>query len=386
MLRTLDLFSGCGGLSYGLAQAGYNIIAACEKDNWASETYTYNHPDVEMICQDIRDISLDFWRDKYNGKIDLIAGGPPCQGFSISGKRQYGIISETNSLVTNFINVVSVVEPTFVLIENVKGFKTGSLSKDKKVFDYLLLTLEALGYHVYHDTINAEDYGVPSLRSRVFIIGSKIELLKPPFPSKTHLVSVDEAISDLPFLEANEGIEGLVRYNNKPENDYQKKMREGSFGVFNHVSMKHTQRLVDRFKTIPQGEGSYRLGRKNNSGEIVTVYKMNNQRLKSNKPAQCITANFQSTFIHPIQHRNLTAREAARLMGFPDRFIFKGKRTQMSSKFLKKYNREHEDFLSQYNQIGNSVPPLLAELIGSSLLNSIPRDFFSSFKMDKNSI
>ncbi|WP_371373638.1 DNA cytosine methyltransferase [Thalassotalea aquiviva] len=378
-LKVLDLFAGCGGLSSGLEMAGLEVLAACEIDQWAADTYRHNHPNVEVIQKDISSIEKGFWKNKFNGKVDIVAGGPPCQGFSVSGKRQYGIIAETNSLVTDFLRVVEEVDPNYVIVENVKGFKTGSISKNKKVFDYLNDSLESLGFNVYHRTLNAEEYGVPSLRSRIFIIASKIQLDE-PFLAPTHspdaihglqpLVTVDEAISDLPELNASEGVEDSQEYKTNFRNEYQKKMRLNSKAVYNHVSMKHTSRLVERFKSMEQGHSSYRIGRKTDEKK-VTSYKMNNQRLFGNKPSLCITANFQSTFIHPTQHRNLTAREAARLMSFPDSYIFKGKRTQMSSKFLKKHGREHEDFLSQYNQIGNAVPPLLGRAVANGLLESI---------------
>ncbi len=373
-LRVLDLFAGCGGLSLGFQQAGHEIVAACEIDQWAADTYRENHGGLEFIQEDIQCLPKNFWKNKYRNKIDLVAGGPPCQGFSVSGKRQYGLISDTNSLVTDFLRVVEEVDPSYVLVENVKGFKTGSLSNNRKVFDFLVDSLKALGYYVYHDTLNAEEYGVPSLRARVFIAGSKNELCASPFPhsnfAKKAKVTAWDAISDLPPLSAKEGTEEKQTYQSRPQNDFQANMRQGSKGVYNHVAMKHTQRLVDRFETIEQGQCSYRIGRKT-TGEKVTTYKSNNQRLYAGKPSLCITANFQSTFIHPYQHRNLTAREAARLMTFPDTFILRGKRTQMSSKFLKKYGREDEDFLSQYNQIGNAVPPLLGKKIGEALQEAI---------------
>ena len=381
-LNVLDLFSGCGGLSLGLQNAGFNIIAACEKDQWAADTYRYNHTGVEVLQKDISLIEDGFWANKFRGRIDLVAGGPPCQGFSVSGKRQYGVIAETNSLVTDFLRVVKEVQPNYVLVENVKGFKTGSISKNKKVFDYLKETLEELGYYVYYTTLNAEKFGVPSLRSRVFVIASKHKFNTEPFPAPTHsvtpieslkpVITVEQALSDLPKINAGEGSEEGQTYHCSTMNDYQKSMRKKAKLVFNHVAMKHTSRLVERFQNMEQGHSSYRIGRKTNE-EKVTSYKMNNQRLLCDKPALCITANFQSTFVHPTQNRNLTAREAARLMSFPDSYVFKGKRTQMSSKFLKKHGREHEDFLSQYNQIGNAVPPLLAEAVAKELIVAISK-------------
>jgi DNA (cytosine-5)-methyltransferase 1 len=172
-----------------------------------------------------------------------------------------------------------------------------------------------------------------------------------------------DAISDLPVLGAGEGTDGLQPYSTSAGNSYQRLMRQGSRNVANHVAMRHTSRLVERFQQIKPGDSAY------TSSTGATVYKSNNQRLIPELPSLCITANFQSTYVHPHQHRNLTAREAARLMTFPDWYIFKGKRTLMSKALLMKYDRHSEANLSQYNQIGNAVPPLLAQAVGESLVS-----------------
>ena len=378
--KVLDLFAGCGGLSLGLTQAGFDVVGAVEIDQWAADTYRYNHSGVEVIQADIRSVDDVTLRAHFGGKIDLVAGGPPCQGFSFSGKRQFGHVKEQNSLVEEFIRVVAVVSPKMVLIENVSGFRTGQLKPGNPVMCYLATALNQLGYEFAVRVLQAVDYGVPSLRSRIFVVASRVGFPRSPFPLPTHsadpridatpFVSVLDAISDLPELRAAEGIDAYVPYDSPPLNSYQEEMRIGSSGVANHIAMKHTPRLVDRFRALPQGVKGYDLGRKASPSEngTVTVYKSNNQRLVADEPSLCITANFQSTYVHPFQPRNLTAREAARLMSYPDTFYFCGKRTQMSSGFLKKYGREHEDFLSQYNQIGNSVPPRLAHAIGQELL------------------
>ena len=121
VMRALDLFAGCGGLSFGLHHAGFQVVAAAERDDWAVETYRQNFADVEILHGDIREVSAATWRRRFRGSIDLLAGGPPCQGFSISGKRQYGETSVTNRLVINFLGVVEAVRPKAVLLENVGG-------------------------------------------------------------------------------------------------------------------------------------------------------------------------------------------------------------------------------------------------------------------------
>ncbi len=367
--KAIDLFAGCGGLSLGLANAGFEIVFANEIDQWAAETYRVNHPSTELVQGDIHDISKTDWR-ALRGEIALVAGGPPCQGFSVSGRRQYGEISSQNTLVESFLDVVEQVEPQLVLIENVAGFRTAKLRPNTPALAFVLNRLAGLGYDTRVQTLQATDFGVPSLRSRLFVIGQLKRLSSDPFPLPTHAikdrkhpVGCLDAISDLPPIHAGEGQEAIVPYRNSAANGYQAAMRQDALGVCNHVAMKHTPRLVERFATIPQGQSSYRM-----SDQNITVYKSNNQRLFADIPSLCITANFQSNYIHPVLNRNLTAREAARLMSYPDTFLFKGKRTLMSKKFLEKYDRAHEAGLSQYNQIGNSVPPLLAEALGASLI------------------
>lgn len=376
-MRVLDLFAGCGGLSLGLSQAGFDIKSAIEIDKWAGETYAFNHPDVELYVKDINHFSDQEIIDKFTGAIDVIAGGPPCQGFSVSGKRQYGLHKKENKLLFDFLRYVEIIKPRLFIIENVRGLVSAKGIDRKKVIDQILGDLNGLGYHVYSEVLQAADYGLPQYRSRVFIVGSLCELSK-PFPDKTHgpemnrpPLSVVDAISDLPLIRAREGTDGPQEYTQNPRTDYQRLLRMGSDYVYNHEAMKHTKRLVERFSKIPPGGKGYDFGRGHKKHDFVTVYKSNNQRLLSEAPSLCITANFQSTYIHPYLNRNLTAREAARIMSYPDSYVFKGKRTQMSSSLLKKEGRESENFLSQYNQIGNSVPPLLACVIGKNLLNQI---------------
>lgn len=383
--NVLDIFAGCGGLSLGLSQAGWNIVAANEIDQWASDTYRLNHPNVEHLLCDVRNLSTEYLKYNFAGLIDLVVGGPPCQGFSVSGKRQYGHIKEQNQLVSEYIRVIRAVRPKMALLENVGGFRTGHMQPGNPVMKYLEAEFSELGYELTAKVLQAADFGVASLRSRVFVVASRIGLSDDVFPKQTHArsatkllkrhVSVWDAIGDLPEVKAAEGQEGPVSYASKPLCDYQRRLRQGSNGVYNHVAMKHTPPLVERFKALPQGGSGYGLGRSDavDIKKQVTIYKSNNQRLVADLPSLCITANFQSTYVHPYQPRNLTAREGARLMGYLDSFVFLGKRTQMSSSFLKKYGREHEDFLSQYNQIGNSVPPPMAKEIGRTLLEFLER-------------
>jgi len=376
-LAVLDLFAGCGGLSLGLQQAGFRIVAAVEKDVWASETYAHNHPDTELLSVGVETLTTEFLRRRFRGHVDVIVGGPPCQGFSVSGKRQYGVFLDKNRLIHEYIRAVDAVAPSMFLLENVRGFTSASLDGRERALGVLLGGLEGLGYHLYSAVLQAVDFGLPQYRSRLFVIGSREELSDSPFPAVTHAarsrgglapyLSIMDAISDLPIIHAGEGTDGSQPYTKKPNNEFQALMRRGSTLVFNHQAMKHTQRLVDRFADIKPGGSAYKLGSEGDTAP-VTVYKSNNQRLVPSLPSLCITANFQSNYVHPVLHRNLTAREAARLQTFPDSFVFKGRRTLMSSTLLAAEGRHEENHLSQYNQIGNAVPPLLARVLGERLL------------------
>ena len=376
--KALDLFAGCGGLSLGLENAGFEIAVANELDHWAAQTYEANHQRVRMVRADIRGVRRSVWKE-LAGEIDLVAGGPPCQGFSVTGRRQYGEVPEQNTLVESFLGVVSLVKPRLVLLENVAGFRTAQLRPGVKALPFTLRRLEEMGYFARAELLQAADFGVPSLRSRLVVVGSRAPWPKQIFnPSHSdqnerlpRYLGCMDAISDLPVIEAGEGVEEIAPYGCAPQNGYQREIRTGSRGVRNHVAMRHTAKLVERFAKIAPGMSSYHL-----DGD-VTVYKSNNQRLIASVPSLCVTANFQSNYVHPMLNRNLTAREAARLMSYPDTFIFQGKRTLMSRKFLEKYGRSDEAGLSQYNQIGNSVPPILARAIGAALmrqLNSSDRD------------
>lgn len=382
-LNSLDLFAGAGGFTLGLHKAGIKTKAAIEIDRFAVETFEYNFPDVDVFHRDITSFSEEEIKQNF-GNVDILVGGPPCQGFSVAGPSQYGILDDRNNLVLEFLRFVSTIKPKMVVMENVKNFLNGKLPSKDKVIDVVCFKLKALGYKVKTEVLYAPDYGVPQSRTRFFVFAvlenSNLEF---PTPIKTHgkflkpYVTVGQAISDLPYIAASEGFEASpekFEYNPINLSDYQKEMRKANTGIFNHVAMKHTPRLIERFKHIPQGGSLLDVpkehGQRVRNGADLDHrprFKMNNQRLSPSNISHCVTASFQSTFVHPDLNRNLTAREGARLQSFPDDFIFKGPRTLMSKKLLIRENREDEIGLSQYNQIGNSVPPLLAEAIGLAI-------------------
>ena len=365
-MNVVDLFSGCGGLALGLKWSGFKTLLASDVDENCEKTYTYNFPNVPFVKDDLRHITTQQIKSIISEPVDVVVGGPPCQGFSLANKNRNKVKHDPrNELFYEFVRVVTDLQPKAFVMENVRGL----LSMQKgKVIQLMKAEFEnaGIGYQVDYRVLLASDYGVPQNRQRVIMIGVRKDLEKTPvFPQKTYEnpVTVWEAISDLPQIKACEG-EVKMTYETKPQNAYQDFMRESSHSVFNHVAMRHTQRLIDRFQVIKAGQSlahvptehsAVKRGKPTEKSKIV--FSQNNQRLHANKPAPTIAASFQSNFIHPYLHRNFTAREGARLQSFPDDFVFQGMRTKMS----------WEKGLSQYQQIGNAVPPLLGYAIGNTI-------------------
>lgn len=390
-LDVVDLFAGAGGFALGFQLAGYNISCALEIDQWASETIRYNHPCVNVINDDIRKFQTEGEiRSVCSDEPLVIIGGPPCQGFSIAGPAQKDPRDPRNSLFQEYARWVGVLRPKIFVMENVKGLLTRRNSNGELVVDIIKKTFEQLDYKVEIWILNSLAYGVPQIRERIFIVGNRIGLESIGTPPMTHtfarvqdnhqfsllnnqnefaFINLIDSISDLPELFANEGQEAQD-YLLPPQNEYQRAMRKGSETLYNHVAMQHSHRLVERFKQIKWGESSsdvseeYRARKRNGNGEVSeSSYDQNNRRLHPNKPSHTITASFYANFIHPFQHRNLTAREGARIQSFPDWYRFMGKKTVPSHSLLLREGRLAERHLCQYNQIGNAVPPLLAKAI-----------------------
>ncbi len=371
-LTSFDLFSGCGGLTKGFSMAGVRSIFASDIDENCQKTFATNFPGVPFLCKDITQIAKEEV-DALTGNAvpDIIIGGPPCQGFSLANKRRNLVADDPrNRLFYGFVKFINWYSPRAFVMENVKGLLS---MKDGAVIETILDAFRNAGdfggYDVEYKVLLASDYGVPQNRERVIIIGTRHDLgLHPRHPEPLaldHRVTVDEAISDLPQIEACQGNE-VMNYPTTPQNAYQTLMRENMQYVTNHVAMHHTPRLIERFKAIQPGQslvdvwethGSVKRGAPGEKSDVK--FGQNNQRLFGNQPAPTIAASFQSNFIHPHLNRNFTAREGARLQSFPDDFIFEGMRTKMS----------WEKGLSQYQQIGNAVPVLMAKAIGECVIN-----------------
>lgn len=375
-LTSIDLFSGCGGLTKGFSMAGIRSIFASDIDENCEKTFKRNFPDVPFLCGDITQITKDEV-DRIIGNVrpDIIIGGPPCQGFSLANKRRNKVADDPrNRLFYGFVKFINWYSPKVFVMENVKGLLS---MKNGQVLETILEEFghagEFGGYDLAHGVLLASEYGVPQNRERVIIIGTRRDLgLHPELPRPfvlDHKITVDEAISDLPQIEASQGFE-VMDYPLEPQNDYQRMMRQNMQYVTNHIAMHHTPRLIERFRAIQPGQslidvwethGAVKRGAPGEKSNIK--FSQNNQRLFGNMPAPTIAASFQSNFIHPHLNRNFTAREGARLQSFPDDFIFEGMRTKMS----------WEKGLSQYQQIGNAVPPLLAKAIAECIINLLER-------------
>lgn len=368
-MNVIDLFAGCGGLSLGFEMAGFKIPVAIEKDEWASETYKKNHPKTKVITQDITKIvELSDVLPRKNTRVDGIIGGPPCQGFSLSGNRDKN--DPRNSLFMEFVRFVAFFKPKFFVMENVTGILSMKTKNNKRVKDLIEEEFSSVGYNLEVFTLNAAEFGVPQSRVRVFFIGLRNDIpydkdkIKPKgFLFSDNQISIEDAIMDLPQLKAGEGTD-VMPYSSQATTDYQIWARQDSNEIYNHVTMKHTKRLIERFEQIKYGQSVADVSRehqqrKRGEADKISdrVYSQNNMRPYPDKPSPTIPASFQSNFVHPYLNRNYTAREGARLQSFPDTYIFCGKRTTMS----------WEKNLSQYQQIGNAVPPLLAKAIAKSI-------------------
>lgn len=348
----IDLFAGVGGLSLGFEMEGFDILLANEFDQSIATAYKENHKSTNVVVGDITSLDLSKVFGEYVNKIDVVIGGPPCQGFSQKGKRKT-INDERNFLFKHYVEVVKFVKPKYFVMENVPNLLTAEkgffLNEIKGLF-------KGYGYSIRYGVLNAADYGVPQNRRRAIIIGKYLatppEL---PLPCKQK-VTIWDAISDLAYLESGEG-EFEQEYRNLPKSDYEKKMRKGSKILYNHMATKHSALALERLSLIPPNAGKEVLPK-----EHITksVYSGTWSRMKQNDVAVTITTRFDTPssgkFTHPFLNRAITVREAARLQSFPDTFKFIGSK------------------MSQMKQVGNAVPPLLARKIARVIMNDIKRD------------
>lgn len=348
----IDLFAGVGGLSLGFEKQGFNVLMANEYDESIADAYSKNHKGTKMIVGDITSLDLKETFGSYAGKVDVVIGGPPCQGFSQKGQRKT-IHDERNFLFKYYVAVVELVKPRYFVMENVPNLLTAEKGYFFREIEELF---NKMGYSLEHGVLNAADYGVPQNRRRAIIIG-KLNGNAPKLPApQNKKVTIWDAISDLAFLESGEGTE-TQEYKNVPETEYQKKLRGNSTVLYNHIATKHSPVALERLAMIPPNAGKEVLPE-----EHITksIYSGTWTRMRKDEISVTITTRFDTPssgkFTHPYLDRAITVREAARIQSFPDDFQFTGNKG------------------SQMKQVGNAVPPLLAAAIASVIMNDIKED------------
>ena len=355
--KVIDLFAGVGGLSYGFAHdQDFQILAANEILPPMAQAYSSNHPTVKMYNKDIKDFSLnDLTNDLgiKKGDIDIIVGGPPCQAYSTVGKRL--IDDPRGKLFQEYYRILKEVKPRIFVFENVKGL----LSMQKGDLIKTIISLfESIGYHMQMKLLNAADYGAPQIRERVILVGTlderqfkypkpthyNPELGKPADPSLKPYVTLGEALGDLPSIKTGES---ATEYACEPQNDYQRLMRANApEKIQEHEVPKNNAKLVALMEALPDGGSPKDIPESlRPSSGFANCY----CRLWWDKPSTTITRNLgcpsSSRCVHPRDPRPLSTREGARLQGFPDDYIFCGKRGD------------------KHLQIGNAVPTFLSRAI-----------------------
>ena len=356
MIKTIDLFAGCGGFSCGFERAGFEITAAVEYDIDIAKSYALNHKKTKMIADNICNVDND--RVFTPNCAEVIIGGPPCQGFSMAGARirKNGFLEDPrNYLFKHYFNIVNIIRPKAFVIENVKGIQT---LKNGEIFNEIIKIFSDPGnfdgqpYHLQYKLMKAKEYGIPQARERMVIIGARKEfdfdtVLKQAkakivrkFPDYFDPVTVWQAISDLPAPTEDGFVEGL-----RPDNGYQQFLANGG-KTYNHIQSHHSETAVARMARVGIDENFTVLNETINS-----VHSGSYGRLNPEGIAPTVTTRFDTPsggkFIHPYENRTITPREAARLQSFPDSFEFSGSKTVIC------------------RQIGNAVPPKLAFVIAN---------------------
>ncbi len=385
-MKSVDLFAGAGGLSCGLKQSGFIPLLANELVPQYAETYQLNHQETQVIIGDVRQVcetNLRALLGVNEGEIDLVAGGPPCQGFSINAPIRT-LDDERNHLFKDFLRVVSSLKPKAVLIENVPGIV--SLGKGT-VVQQIYAELEALGYKVRHKILFAGHYGIPQMRFRTVFVGirhfkgeitfpepefaakavanfsgaKELCISTPPifYPNLKPQVNVWDALSDLPEIANGQTI-SPEEYASEPQNDYQKYLRKDCKKLTAHYCARIAEVNLERLKYIHQG-GSWRdiphellpngLKRARRSDHTKRYGRLHPDALCSTVLTKCDP--HWGSFFHPTQDRVISVREAARIQSFPDHYLFSGSITQ------------------QYEQVGNAVPPLLGKVIGDEIIRML---------------
>lgn len=346
MYKIIDLFCGIGGFSYGFEMTNsFKTMLGVDFWDVALITFKKNHPSTEVKQGDIRELDENFFK-KYIDKTDVVIAGPPCQGFSMAGRRD--VLDERNNLFKEVIRIVGVVKPKVVVIENVLGLLSMTTPSGENVKDVIVYELKELGYHVDVNVLTASEYGVPQNRKRVIFIASLIDNVKFPQPQygigNKPVVTVGDALGNIP----NEGNEYL-----EPKNEYQRLMA-GRKDILNHEPIKHAPLIVKRMQSVPQGGNWQDIPME--LGQGGGKHSNNYRRLKVDEPSITIKHVSKSMIIHPSYDRTPTVREVARIQSFNDDFELTGT----------KYD--------QHQQLANAVPPILGKAIADTVIEML-RDY-----------
>ncbi len=397
-MRTLytfvDFFGAPGGLSLGFEMAGFKGIGALDIFEAGMETYAFNFPESKVIVEDIKKISVNDLKKELgitSHEIDVVIGGPPCQGFSTIGRVKIASLARNgtwklnnhhprfiddprNELYKEFVRMVDGLKPKIVVMENVPGmmsYRNGEIVRE------IIEDFDSVGYIAQARILNAVEYGVPQVRKRIFFIAVRKDLKIPilwPKPTHTYFngmpsagllfeekklkpaVTVWEAIGDLPspVLGRPKIADVPLNYDKEAFSEYQKWARQDSKAVHNHVTRQHNERDIKVFSLMKEGDKWKDLPEeiRKSYGYRDDIFNDKFKKLKRNEPSWTVVAHLYKDgymYIHPVEPRSITVREAARLQSFPDTFIFKGSRTD------------------QFKQVGNAVPPLLAKAVALSV-------------------
>lgn len=391
--KVIDLFSGCGGLTEGIHQvdasgAKFKTMAAVDVWPAACDTLEKNHPDIKVFREGLSDSVIRQLKKEFgDGGIDLIVGGPPCQGFSSSGKR--ALDDPRNNLVKMYLKTIRVLKPKAFLMENVVGFTTfqnGLICQD------VVNAAQNLGYRVFPAIVQASLYGVPQRRRRFIMVGvqegtsfswpdfvdastgkSKKDSLKKFWPNnrrpnEIYIQDIPNEFRELTFSEATIDLPSVASGESNSQYKksdfrknwfirYVKKNMESHSALLGHQSAYHAKHLVKMMKELKEGQSAFDRFKEGHELRPTSGFSNSYTRIHSDRPAPTITRNFttpsSANCIHPTQHRALTPREGARLQSFPDNYLFCGSSTE------------------QGLQIGNAVPPLLAKALGESIIRNL---------------
>lgn len=347
----IDIFSGAGGLSLGAEMAGLKISAAVEINKSAAQTFMRNHKGAEVYQGDIQEINPKSLV-KNNEPVFVIMGGPPCQGFSMSNTRTRNMENLNNFLFLEFVRFVQEIRPAWFVLENVWGLTNINEGKTQTMIEDCFRAID--GYNNISSSILwASDYGVPQKRNRFFLVGNRLGI-DFVFPKKhTSIVTVADAIADLPSLQNGEMLEEADYTQSLDEaSKYAQQMRKGSEKARQNFVSKNNDLVIERYKHIGQGQNwraipDYLMQNYADKGRCHSgIYK----RLRADQPSVVISNYRKSMLIHPYEDRGISVREAARLQSFPDTFIFEG------------------TLMHIQQQIGNAVPPLLAKAVFKQII------------------